>query len=135
MPQAEDWAPLAAELAGFDAVLGRHEVRLIEQGAQMRVVGGVARANAIGGFHGAFLAGIAEQSLGLPFLMRNGTPFSGMLTIDFSLQYFGQADVHQPVEVTVLITRETRRLAFVRGEIAQFDTPFVSFWSTLRKLS
>lgn len=135
MKEPEDWALFPANLAGFDALLGRPEIRRIEQGAQMRVAGGAARANAMGGFHGAFLAGIAEQSLGLPFLLRQSASFSGILTIDLSLQYFGQADIDRPLVVTTLITRETRRLAFIRGDIAQDEVPFVSFWSTLRKPS
>lgn len=62
------------------------------------------------------------------------------VTLDFSAQFIGRAELDEPVEARVELLRETGRLLFLRGLVVQpdgaaGDAPVLSFAATIRKPS
>jgi acyl-coenzyme A thioesterase PaaI-like protein len=84
--------------------------------------------------HGGALLGFIDCALfaaarGLGVLQAGGA-----VTLDLATQFIGGAALDRPVEARVELLRETGRLLFLRGLIAQDETPTIaSFSATLRK--
>jgi acyl-coenzyme A thioesterase PaaI-like protein len=59
----------------------------------------------------------------------------GAVTLDLAAQFISPAQLEQPLDATVELLKETKRLAFLRGLVEQ-DGRVVASWSgSLRKLS
>ena len=130
------WHLLDPQPTGFDEVLGPIMVRAVEpDGAEAVISGGPARLNVHKGFHGGFLAAAAEKCLVLPLYLNGYIAHGGVVTINFQLQYVQQVDPLIDLLTRVSLVHQTRRLAFVRGELVQGDKVAVTFSGTLRKLS
>jgi acyl-coenzyme A thioesterase PaaI-like protein len=57
------------------------------------------------------------------------------VTLDLTTQFIGPAELDQPLDATVELLRETRRLAFMRGLVEQEGRTVAAWSGTLRKMS
>lgn len=57
------------------------------------------------------------------------------VTVDLQTQFITPGDVARPLDALVELTKETRRMAFVRGLVVQEDDAVASFTGLLRKLN
>ncbi len=89
--------------------------------------------NRLGGIHGAFLAGIAEWCMGLPFYHRSAQ--AGIVTISLAFDYPAGGVITLPIEGKIELVRETGRMMFVAVSIRQGDALLLHGHGTLRKLT
>jgi acyl-coenzyme A thioesterase PaaI-like protein len=59
----------------------------------------------------------------------------GAVTLDLSAQFITPAELGRPLDATVELLRESKRLAFMRGLVVQEERTVASWSGTLRKLS
>ena len=62
-----------------------------------------------------------------------GTDIAHAVTLDLSCQFLAPAELGRPLDTSVEVLRETKRLAFMRGLVEQGDTICASWSGTLRK--
>lgn len=88
--------------------------------------------NRLGGLHGAFLAGLAENCLGL-FLYE--TPNISCVTVSLSLDYpmAGRSGIE--IEGELELVRETGRMQFLRVALRQADVILLHGTAVLRKFN
>ena len=88
--------------------------------------------NRLGGVHGAFLAGLGEHCLGVPY---NAAGLgSGNVTVSLAFDYPAGATTALPLDGEVELLRETGRMMFLRLLFRQGDDVVLSGTGTLRKL-
>nr|WP_238941083.1 PaaI family thioesterase [Sphingomonas beigongshangi] len=118
----------------FNAVFGAIHVRVDDGMAHVRMTPRRQHSNLRDQMHGGALLGFIDCALfaaarGLGVLQAGGA-----VTLDLATQFIGGAALDRPVEARVELLRETGRLLFLRGLIAQDETPTIaSFSATLRK--
>nr|WP_246848068.1 PaaI family thioesterase [Sphingomonas beigongshangi] len=118
----------------FNAVFGAIHVRVDDGMALVRMTPRRQHSNLRDQMHGGALLGFIDCALfaaarGLGVLQAGGA-----VTLDLATQFIGGAALDRPVEARVELLRETGRLLFLRGLIAQDETPTIaSFSATLRK--
>lgn len=118
----------------FNAVFGAIHVRVDDGMARVRMTPRRQHSNLRDQMHGGALLGFIDCALfaaarGLGVLQAGGA-----VTLDLATQFIGGAALDRPVEARVELLRETGRLLFLRGLIAQDGTPTIaSFSATLRK--
>lgn len=116
----ELWPPVAFRLdrAGF---------------AHFRVDPPAMSGNRLGGLHGAFLAGLAENCLGILFYAATGQ--AGCVTVSMAIDYPGSGHVGAPIDGEVELMRETGRMQFLRIVLRQGDTVLLHGTGVLRKVT
>ena len=62
-----------------------------------------------------------------------GADIAYSVTLDLSAQFLSPARLGEPLDATVELLRETRRLAFMRGLVLQGEGIVASWSGTLRK--
>ena len=62
-----------------------------------------------------------------------GADIAYSVTLDLSAQFLSPGRLGQPLDATVEVLRETKRLAFMRGLVVQGDETVASWSGTLRK--
>jgi uncharacterized protein (TIGR00369 family) len=62
-----------------------------------------------------------------------GIDISHSVTLDLSAQFLAPAELGRPLDASVELLRETRRLAFLRGLVEQEETIVAAWSGTLRK--
>ena len=63
----------------------------------------------------------------------SGTDIAHAVTLDLSCQFLSPAQLGQPLDTSVEVLRETKRLAFMRGLVEQEGTIVAAWSGTLRK--
>ncbi|KRB86691.1 thioesterase [Sphingomonas sp. Root710] len=120
--------------ARFNGVVGDLAVRRDGDRAVIRMQPQARHSNLIDTVHGGALLTLIDNALfiGPRFL---GDVGMGGATVDLSTQFTAPANLDQPIDLTLEIMRETRRMLFMRGTLEQGDTMVASFMGIVRKTS
>jgi uncharacterized protein (TIGR00369 family) len=62
-----------------------------------------------------------------------GIDITNSVTLDLSAQFLAPAELGRPLDASVELLRETKRLAFLRGLVEQEETIVAAWSGTLRK--
>lgn len=119
----------------FNSVLGPLLVRRGEAGiGHCRMVPEPRHLNLQDVLHGGATMTFIDMALFAGGAMT-GVNVAGALTLDCAVQFLGPARAGAPLDCEVELLRETGRLAFFRGRVAQSDELVAAFTGTLRKAS
>jgi len=117
----------------FNLVLGDLLARRDGDRAIVRMQPQPGLSNMAGRVHGGALMTFADCSLFAGALMLGCGDGPDSLTIDLNVQFIGAADMDRPVDSIVQISRETRRMLFMRGTIEQGGDIVASYMGLVRK--
>lgn len=132
-PSGSDWRWIELGSEGFSNRLAAIEARVASPGvAELRFATGAATRNNLGSLHGAFLIGMAEQTLFLPMYLDGAATAWSCVTVDCSVQYVAPGDPAEPVYGSVELLKATKRLAFVRGVFRQSRGVITAFSGAIR---
>ncbi|MES2271506.1 MAG: PaaI family thioesterase [Pseudomonadota bacterium] len=101
--------------------------------AHFRVDPPAKAGNKLGGLHGAFLAGLAENCLGILFYAATGRP--DCVTVSMAIDYPDSGHVGAPIDGEVELMRETGRMQFLRIVLRQGDAVLVHGTGVMRKVT
>lgn len=90
-------------------------------------------ANIFDNVHGGAIMGFIDVAMFVGAAVLGIADAHGGLTVDMNVQFVRGADVGQPLDMKMVLTRETKRLLFVRGTAEQADAIVSSFAAILRK--
>lgn len=107
-----------------------------ERGARLRLADPAHRhLNIQGNVHGGVTMALADIAMfATLYIVTNGDA-ANSVTLNFNCQFISAGKMDAPIDVASEVLRETRRMAFVRGNIEQGDTLIASYAGTLRKPS
>lgn len=118
----------------FNATLGKLLVRGEGPGrARCRMFPDVRHANLGDVVHGGAILTFIDIALFAGGHMA-GMSDTHAVTLDCAAQFVSAGMLHQPLDASVELLRETGRLAFFRGTVEQEERIVASFSGTLRKL-
>jgi len=119
----------------YNATLGRLLVRGEGDGrARCRMFPDVRQSNLGNIVHGGAILTFIDMAMFAGGHMA-GMSDIGAVTLDLSCQFVTPAELGTPLDCSVELLRETKRLAFLRG-LAEQDGRTVAAWSgTLRKIT
>ena len=119
----------------YNATIGKLLVRAEgERRARCRMFPDVRHANLGDVVHGGAILTLIDMTMFAGGHMSGVSNISGV-TLDLACQFISPAELGKPLDATVELLRETRRLAFMRG-LAEQEGRTVAAWSgTLRKLA
>lgn len=119
----------------FNALLGDFLVRRDGGRVIVRLTPHRGLTNFMDRVHGGALMGFIDSAMfaGARLLASSGTEDG--VTVDLSVQMVGGADPARPVDAVVELTRETRRLLFLRGTLEQGDEIVAAYVATIRKVT
>lgn len=103
-----------------------------ERRVAFRLVPPAHCGNLFGLLHGAFLAGVAEQCIGLFIEPKQGS--ESVVTVSLNLDYPAAGRTGVLLEGEAELLRETGRMQFVRVDLRQEDALIVSASGVLRKV-
>ncbi len=83
--------------------------------------------------HGGVTLALIDVALFAAAFVVLGGDVGGAVTLELSNQFIGAGRVGQPLDASVEVLRETKRLIFLRGLVLQEDHLVASFTGTLRK--
>ena len=106
--------------------------RVDDRHIRFEVMPPAAAGNALGGLHGAFLAGYAEHVLGL-FVVPFDLPLD-VVTVSLNFDYPAGGRVDQLLEGESELVRETGRMQFIRLTLFQNNEPVLIGNGVLRKV-
>jgi uncharacterized protein (TIGR00369 family) len=117
----------------YNATLGRLIVRGEGDGkARCRMFPNIAHSNLGNVVHGGAILTFIDMAM-FAGGHAAGADIAFSVTLDLSAQFLAPAELDSPLDATVELLRETKRLAFLRGLVVQ-DKETVAAWSgTLRK--
>ena len=119
----------------FNAFLEPIHVRTEDGIAYVRMLPRREHSNMRDAVHGGALLGFIDVALFAGSRGLGVLGAGGAVTLDLATQFIGAARWGEPVEARVELLRETGRLLFLRGLVAQEGQPLVaSFTATLRKM-
>ena len=119
----------------FNAVPGDLAVRQEGERVVIRMQPCAEHSNFGDMVHGGALMTLIDNALFIaPRAVGNLPAISGV-TVDLSTQFVGAADLVRPIDLTLEILRETGRMMFMRGIVAQGDDMVASFMGIIRKSS
>lgn len=113
------YTPMSA-MTGFNAYVGtmlRHPGKIAGEAGRFAFVPGPQHLNGGGALHGGFLMTLADNVLGITANEAAGDRFASTVTLNTDFLAGGTTD--GPVLGTAEVTRKTRSLIFVAGELVQ----------------
>lgn len=122
----------------FNSVLGPMLVRQEGHLVRTRITPGHLQSNLGNNVHGAATLALIDVALFATARMHGLIEAGTAVTLDLSTQFIGAGRLGEPLDALTEITRETRRLLFLRGTVlqgAQDDHVVASFIATVRKPS
>ena len=117
----------------YNATLGRLLVR--SEGprrARCRMFPDALQSNLGDAVHGGAILTFVNMALFAGGRLA-GTDIAHAVTLDLSCQFLAPGRLGTPLDTSVELLRETRRLAFMRGLVEQGETVIASWSGTLRK--
>ena len=119
--------------ARFNASIGRLLVRPDGEGrARCRMFPTVAQSNLGNVAHGGAILTFIDMAM-FAGGYAAGADIAFSVTLDLSAQFLSPAEIEEPLDCTVELLRETKRLAFLRGLVEQEGVIVASWSGTLRK--
>ena len=118
----------------FNATLGKLLVRTEgERQARCRMFPSLSQANVGDAVHGGAILTFIDMAM-FAGSYAAGADLGPAVTLDLSTHFLNGGRLGQPIDATVEILRESKRLLVLRGTVEQ-DGDLVASWSgTLRKL-
>jgi len=119
----------------YNASIGKLLVRGEGEGrARCRIFPDERQSNLADVVHGGAILTFIDMSM---FAGGHAAGISdiGAVTLDLSSQFLSPAELGKPLDATIELLRETKRLAFMRGLVIQEERNVASWSGTLRKLS
>jgi uncharacterized protein (TIGR00369 family) len=117
----------------FNARIGKLLVRADGEGrARCRMFPGLEQSNLGNVTHGGAILTFIDMAMFAGGHLA-GANISYSVTLDLSAQFLSPARLGVPLDATVELLRETRRLAFMRGLVVQGEEIVASWSGTLRK--
>nr|WP_232307022.1 PaaI family thioesterase [Sphingomonas sp. Y57] len=117
----------------FNAVLGDLAVRRDGDRARLRLLPQPSHANLGNKVHGGALLTFIDVGLFVAPLALGDERSPRGVTVELSTQFAGAADIDDPIDLIVEVTRETGRMIFLRGAVEQRDAMVASFMAIVRK--
>jgi uncharacterized protein (TIGR00369 family) len=118
----------------FNATLGKLLVRSEGEGrARCRMFPDVAQSNLGNIVHGGAILTFIDMAM-FAGGYGSGADLGPSVTLDLSAQFLSGAKLGIPLDATVELLRESKRLAVMRGLVEQDGTTVASWSGTLRKL-
>ena len=117
----------------FNATIGKLIVRAEgEREARCRIFPGIAQSNLADVTHGGAVLTLIDMAMFAGGHLA-GADIAYSVTLDLSCQFLSPGRLDQPLDCTVELLRETKRLAFMRGLVVQGEETVASWSGTLRK--
>lgn len=117
-------------------VMGRLIARLDnEQTARVRMIPQRMHSNLNDVVHGGAILSFIDIAMFCGANLLSTSDTVNGVTVDLQTQFITPGDVARPLDALVELTKETRRMAFVRGLVVQEDDAVASFTGLLRKLN
>ena len=117
----------------FNARIGKLLVRADGEGrARCRMFPGLAQSNLGNVVHGGAILPFIDMAMFAGGHLA-GADIAYSVTLDLSAQFLSPARLDEPLDATVELLRETKRLAFMRGLVVQGDETIAAWSGTLRK--
>ena len=117
----------------FNKQLGVLLVRTTDDRAIVRLSPHVGLTNFAGNLHGGAIMTFVDCALFVGSTLLTGKEMVSGVTVDLAVQFIAAARATAPVDTIVEITRETKRMIFLRGTVEQGDATVASFMGILRK--
>ena len=120
----------------FNSTLGTMRVRSCgEKKAVARITPTHSQSNYGDNVHGGAIMGFIDCSLFAAAHFLRGPKSESGVTLECGVQFMASGQVGVPLDSTVELLRETKRLIFVRGLVEQPHGTVASFTAILRKRS
>ena len=117
----------------YNSTIGKLLVRAEGPGkARCRMFPETLQSNLGDAVHGGAILTFVDMALFAGGRLA-GTDVAHAVTLDLSCQFLAPAQLGRPLDTSVEVLRETKRLAFMRGLVEQGDTICASWSGTLRK--
>jgi uncharacterized protein (TIGR00369 family) len=117
----------------FNATIGKLLVRADgEKRARCRMFPGLRQSNLGNVAHGGAILTFIDMAMFAGGHLA-GADIAYSVTLDLSAQFLSPARLGVPLDATVELLRETKRLAFMRGLVVQGEETVASWSGTLRK--
>jgi len=117
----------------FNATIGKLLVRPEgDKQARCRIIPDKRQSNLGNVAHGGAILTFIDMAMFAGGYAAGGD-IAFSVTLDLSCQFLSPGKLGQPLDATVEILRETKRLAFMRGLVVQGDEIVASWTGTLRK--
>jgi acyl-coenzyme A thioesterase PaaI-like protein len=117
----------------YNGSLGKLIVRREGDLARVRMFPTRVHTNLQDAIHGGTTLGFIDVSLFAASRMFGLIDAGTAVTLDLSTQFIGVGRMGEPLDAEVELLRETRRLIFMRGLVAQGETKVAAFAGTIRK--
>jgi acyl-coenzyme A thioesterase PaaI-like protein len=118
----------------FNATLGKLLVRSEGEGkARCRMFPDVAQSNLGNIVHGGAILTFIDMAM-FAGGYAAGADLGPSVTLDLSAQFLSGAKLHIPLDATVELLRESKRMAVMRGLVEQDGIAIAAWSGTLRKL-
>lgn len=91
--------------------------------------------NLLGTLHGGALLALMDASLFAALHLLTKADAHGSVTLDLTSQFLGPGQIGRPLDTVIELLRETRRIAFFRGQLEQDGNLVAAFTGTVRKTS
>jgi acyl-coenzyme A thioesterase PaaI-like protein len=119
----------------YNATIGKLLVRGEGPGrARCRMFPGTAQSNLGNVTHGGAILTFIDMTM-FAGGHAAGLTDIGAVTLDLSAQFISPAELDRPLDASLEVLRETKRLAFLRGLVEQEDRIVASWSGSLRKIS
>lgn len=117
----------------YNATLGRLLVRGDGAGkARCRMFPSIAHSNLGNVVHGGAILTFIDMAM-FAGGHAAGADIAFSVTLDLSAQFLAPGELDRPLDATVELLRETKRLAFMRGLVEQEGETIAAWSGTLRK--
>ncbi len=117
----------------YNSTIGKLLVRAEGPGrARCRMFPEMLQSNLGDAVHGGAILTFVDMALFAGGRLA-GTDIAHAVTLDLSCQFLAPGRLGTPLDTSVELLRETRRLAFMRGLVEQGETVIASWSGTLRK--
>lgn len=127
------WTRWGGKPERFGGLVGGHYVRNLDGKVEFAAEPGEQHRNNGPYLHGGYLMSIADQSL-FAIARSRLSADTHAVTLTFNSEFLGAAVAGQTITGTGEVLRETGKLIFVRGTLAQEGALILSFSGTLRKV-
>ena len=117
----------------YNSTIGKLLVRAEGPGqARCRIFPDTLQSNLGNVVHGGAILTFVDMALFAGGKLA-GLDIAHSVTLDLSAQFLAPAELGRPLECSVELLRETKRLAFMRGLVEQEETIVAAWSGTLRK--
>ena len=135
-PEHPGWHEWRVPGAFNREVIGTLLVREDSPGvARTRIFPAAQMGNVHGMIHGGMITALVDATLFAGPGLLTGQDLGASVTVELSVQFIGAGSMDEPLDGLVSILRETGRMIFCQGRIAQGDNTVAGFSGIIRKIT